>query len=213
MMNAWVNLRTLDYTNLNGEYMTAYPLQWPEGWERTSSYYRQRSRFKPQSFGRVRDELFACLKRMGAQSIVLSTNVPLKNDGMPYATFKTPEDVGVAVYFLYKKKQMVFACDNWKTIEENMLSICKTIEAIRGIERWGASEMLERAFTGFAQLEAPTSDGWWDILQCKQDSSLEVIRANYRRLAKDRHPDFGGTNEAMATLNQAYEKAVAYRMS
>ena len=190
----------------------AYPLQWPQGWKKTEKWYRAKSRFKPQGFGKIRDELFKCLNRMGAKNIVLSTNIPLKQDGMPYATFKTPEDVGVAVYFLYKKKQMVFACDMWKTIEENMLSICKTIEAIRGIERWGASEMLERAFTGFAQLEAPGASTprqreWWEVLNVGKDYSWDLIKEAYRREAKLAHPDNGGSNEKMTWINQAFEKA------
>lgn len=188
---------------------TAYPLQWPAGWSRTA--YRKISRFKSEPFGRVRNQLFTELRRMGAQNIVLSTNIPLKLDGMPYAKFASIDDVGVAVYFTYKKKQMVFACDAWRTIEENTISITRTIDAIRGIERWGASEMLERAFTGFAQIEAPPVQDWWDILQCRRDSSTEVIKANYRRLAKDHHPDNGGSSEMMAKINDAYDVAMRTR--
>jgi DnaJ-domain-containing protein 1 len=148
---------------------------------------------------------------MGAKNIVLSTNVPLKNDGKPYATFKTPDDVGVAVYFLYQKKQLTLACDMYKSIEENTHAICKTIEAIRGIERWGASEMLERAFTGFAQLEAPGAGPkkreWWEILHVHKDYTWEQIKDAYRREAKKAHPDNGGSNEQMTWINRAYEEA------
>lgn len=186
--------------------ITAYPLQWPAGWKR--AIHRRTSKFKPGSFGRVRDELFSELRRMGAQQIVLSTNIPLKLDGMPYAKFASIADVGVAVYFTYKKKQMVFACDTWRTIEENTTSITRTIEALRGIERWGASEMLERAFTGFAQLEAPQKEEWWDVLQCNRHSSVEIIKMQYRRLARDHHPDGGGSDQMMAKINHAYDLAL-----
>lgn len=183
---------------------TAYPLQWPSGWKRTT--YPKDSAFKA-NFGAARDELIKQLKLMGASGVVLSTNVPLRNDGLPYANYSNIKDAGVAVYFTYKKKQMVFACDRWRKVEDNLHAINKTIDAIRGIERWGASEMLERAFTGFAQLEAPSKEEWWDVLQCRRDSSMDVIKAQFRRLAKDHHPDSGGTSAMMAKINHAYDEA------
>lgn len=187
---------------------SAFPLQWPVGWERTKT--RQPSRFSV-SFGKVRDEIVKQLKLMGATNVVMSTNIPLKNDGLPYATYSNIQDTGVAVYFFYKNKQMVFACDKWNRVEDNLHAVNKTIEAIRGIERWGASEMLERAFTGFAQLEAPSKEEWWDVLQCKRDSSPDVIKANFQRLAKDHHPDRGGTVEGMTRLNHARDEALKNR--
>ena len=122
----------------------AFPLYWPEGWKRTA--YRRTSAFKIAAFGKARDLLLAEIKRMGGTSIVLSTNISLRNDGLPYAGQRNPDDPGVAVYFLYKKRQMSFACDAYRKVEENAYAIAKTIEALRGIERWGASDMMERAY-------------------------------------------------------------------
>lgn len=34
----------------------------------------------------------------------------------------------------------------------------------------------------------------------------ELVRASYRILSRERHPDAGGTHEAMVRLNHAYEK-------
>jgi DnaJ-class molecular chaperone len=68
--------------------------------------------------------------------------------------------------------------------------------------------MMERAFTGFAQLAAPVGEEWWDILECRKDSSIEVVKLNFRRLAKDHHPDNGGSNEKMTKINQAYNQAI-----
>lgn len=185
------------------ESIPAFPLQWPAGWKRTT--YREKSRFN-SNFGKARDEMVNQLKLMGAQNVVLSTNAPLRNDGLPYASPVNIKDPGVAVYFYYKKKQMVFACDKWNKIEDNLHAVNKTIEAVRGIERWGASEMMERAFTGFAQLEAPAYE-WWRILGVEQNSSMEEIKSAYRKKCKDVHPDAGGSHELMAALNTAYEQA------
>jgi hypothetical protein len=75
----------------------AYPLSWPDGWKRVP--YRTRSRFKVSGFGRTRDRLLTEIVRMGGSKVVLSTNIPLRNDGPPYANTREPSDPGVAVYF------------------------------------------------------------------------------------------------------------------
>jgi preprotein translocase subunit Sec63 len=46
---------------------------------------------------------------------------------------------------------------------------------------------------------------YYRILQVHPEASLEVIQAAYRRLARQRHPDSGGSNAAMQELNEAYE--------
>jgi hypothetical protein len=52
------------------------------------------------------------------------------------------DDVGVAVYFSYRNQQRCFACDRWNRIQDNMQAISKTIEALRGIERWATGDNL-----------------------------------------------------------------------
>lgn len=188
----------------------AYPLYWPEGWKRTPSWSRVRSRFRT-SFAVSRDFLVAEVKRLGGSQTVLSTNIRLRGDGLPYASEREPEDCGAAVYFTYKKNQMCFACDHYRTVKENLSAIGKTIEALRGMERWGASDMMERAFRGFAALPASAGRDWWEVLQLRRDSPRAAIEANFRRLAIDRHPDHGGSTAAMAELNQARTQALAER--
>ena len=183
----------------------AYPLTWPDGWKRVP--YRTRSRFEVSGFGKARDFLLAEIKRMGGSAVILSTNIPLRNDGLPYANSREPNDPGVAVYFQHKKREMCFACDAFKTVRENAYAIGKTIEALRGIERWGASDMMERAFRGFAALTA--GEDWWDVLECLPTASLDTINSQYRLRARSAHPDAGGDHSAMARLNQARVSALA----
>ena len=184
----------------------AFPLAWPVGWPRTRS--PQRSRFDT-SFTSVRDGLFGQIKLLGGTHIVLSTNIPLRRDGLPYAGQRQPDDRGVAVYFLRRSKQMVFACDRWEKVEDNMRAIEKTIEAIRGIERWGASEMMERAFQAFEALPPPRS--CWDILGLTPGASEDAINSAYRTKAKGAHPDAGGSQAAMSELNRARDEALRSR--
>jgi hypothetical protein len=145
--------------------------------------------------------------------VVLSTDLRLRQDGDPYMSQRQPDDQGVAVYFEYKDRPMVFACDRWDLIHDNIHAIGKTIEALRGIERWGASDMLDRAFTGFTALEYLPGEGWRVVLEMgdswgKTDGILLTIaEQHYRILAKAAHPDHGGSNEAMARLNAARDHA------
>ncbi len=186
----------------------AYPLQWPEHKKRLSSnIYRDSSRFRVSSFAVVRDELFRELSLLPAKNVVLSTNIPLRNDGLPYANFRQPEDPGVAIYFQYKGKSMCFACDRWKKIEDNIQAVRHTINALRGIARWGSGDMLEAAFTGFQALAAPAGKEWWDVLQVPRTCALHVAEGSYKILAMERHPDIGGTVEKMAELNAAIAQA------
>lgn len=185
----------------------AYPLCWPANWPRTAE--RERSRFKT-TFDSARREVFEELRRMGVKdwNVILSTNLELRRDGIPYATAKPKDsDVGVAIYFRKKDggQQLVFTCDRWDRIEDNMWAIAKSIDAIRGISRWGASDMMERAFTGFMALPAP--EQWWDVLGCGRGVSLECAEAQYKIRIRSAHPDAGGSQEMAAKLNWAISKA------
>ena len=188
----------------------AFPLHWPAGWPRARD--PQRSRFDV-SFVAARDGLFDEIGRMGGRYIVLSTNIELRRDGLPYANQPEPRDSGVAVYFERKGRQMVFACDRWDRVKDNMRAIQKTVEAMRGIERWGASDMLERAFSAFEALPAhgaPARRTWREVLGFPPAAQpdREGIDIAYRSKAKRTHPDAGGSIEAFSELQQAREEAL-----
>lgn len=181
----------------------AYPLCWPEGWPRTQ--YPKRSKFWT-SFAVVRDSLIYEIDKLGGINEIISTNVPLRQDGLPYARAGEPDDPGVAVYFEYCGKPMCFACDKYDLVRDNMQAIRKTIEALRGIERWGASDMMERAFAGFAAITDQSNESWRDILDYYGDN-LSAARDRYRYLAKQHHPDLGGNSEEFHRIQKAWEQA------
>jgi hypothetical protein len=184
----------------------AYPLHWPEGRRRTEYHRRQRSRFNT-GFGIAVREVIAELKRLGARNAVVSTNVPLRRDGLPLASAKSVSDPGVAVYFRYKDKPMTFACDRWDKPEDNLWAIAKTIDAMRGISRWGSGDMLDTAFSGFVSLPPPKSP--WTILGVdKRSATRDVINARWRDLAKQHHADAGGSTGMMAEINVARDNAL-----
>lgn len=190
-----------------------YPLYWPEGFTRTRASSRQRARYKV-SPGMARDDLQRELTAMGARRVVVSTNIPYRADGLPYANMRKPDDVGVAVYWTTKDgSERVIACDKWDTVEHNLRAVGLAIEAIRALERTGASDILERAFRGFTALPASTSSPkkrtWREVLGFHAGAfpTADVLKDAYRTVAKIAHPDRGGSQEAFVELEQAYAEA------
>ena len=186
----------------------AYPLQWPEGKSRAK--YRQRAKFKT-AFSTARDGVYHEVSLLGGKQPVLSSNLMLRQDGLPLAKQRNPDDPGVAVYFTYKDQQMCFACDKWDRVTDNIQAVRLTIEALRGIARWGSGDMMEQAFHGFKTLPPPGGDEaippWWVVLDCAEDDPLNLIEQQYLRKRRDAHPDHGGSSEAFHAVINAWEQA------
>lgn len=193
---------------------TAHPLQWPPGWRRTEPYKRKQSRFGqktsrvygyglgPVTMTKARGMLIDELNRLGAKNIVISTNLELRLDGLPKANRKPPEDVGVAVYFTKDGSQMCFPCDKWDRIEDNMYAIAKTIDALRGIERWGAKETVTASFRGFEQIPNDIKPRSFYFKDCE---TKEEIKTRFQKLVKAMHPDQGGDEEEFRDMIEQYE--------
>jgi hypothetical protein len=183
-----------------------WPLQWPIG--RPRLQHGKPSRFKIDFLPAVQ-MLRAEIRRLGAEHLVISTNIELRPDGLPYANRREPEDEGVAVYFTYRKQPMCFACDMWDKVGDNIYAIARTIKALRGIDRWGAGEMFKQAFTAFAAPPVPKSPH--EILGVRPDATQQEIDVAYRRKAKLFHPDApGGSESAMVELNKARDALKAW---
>lgn len=197
----------------------AYPLAWPAYRPRTEHWKREKAAFDA-TFARARDDIIREIRllldvgRHYAPNIVISTNVSLRRDGMPLAGQRAPEDPGVAVYFTYHKREQCFACDRWTRIEDNLRAISKTIEALRGIARWGTGDMMEAAFAGFVALPAPGASStmsWWQELGILESASAIAIEDAYRRLRFIHHPDRSPSADAARfhAINSAYQQAQA----
>jgi hypothetical protein len=144
------------------------------------------------------------IKLLGGRLPVLSSNLSLKRDGLPYAGQKEPEDRGIAVYFTLRNQPFCFACDRWDKTADNVQAIRHTIAALRGIERWGTGDMVQQAFSGFVALPSPESP--YDVLGVKRGATPDEIDAAYKQKARFAHPDAGGSTEAMQRLNDARAK-------
>lgn len=188
----------------------AYPLQWPAHWPRTE--HPKRSQFQT-SQAEAQSGVIHELRLLGATDIVLSTNIKLRQDGLPYASLRPPEDKGVAVYFTLNGETQCIPCDKWISVAENMRAIEKTVEALRGLERWGAKEMVNAAFRGFKALPANaivtpyTARPWHEVLEVSPTASIETIRAAYRSMLHRHHPDKGGDESKFMAVQRAWEEA------
>lgn len=184
--------------------ISAYPLQWPHMFPRTQR--REGGRFQTTLSGAL-ENVDDSLRRFAADSgkkiegLVISSNVTLGAH--------RPDDPGVAVWFTWDGMQVCIPVDRYETVEANLQAIHHIIEARRVELRHGTLALVRASFTGFKALPAPPGSEWWDVLQCKRDTSLEVARAQFRRLASENHPDKGGSADKMAKINEAWDRAQA----
>jgi hypothetical protein len=184
--------------------ISASPLCWPALQPRVAPYQRTSSRFKV-SLAESRTDLLRELALLGAKDIVISSNLELRRDGLPYADAREPSDPGIAVYFSRNKKPFVIACDTYNKVAHNLRAVGVTVEALRTIQRHGASSMLEQAFTGFAALPAAGfKKPWWEVLGVSERSTTTERRDAFNGLCLIHHPDRGGSHERMAEINEAY---------
>jgi hypothetical protein len=235
----------------------AYPLTWPTGVARTASpapapFHRQvtrtsgggngvpathwRSRAQPtvaETYAEVVDEL----KRIKAQGVIISTNIPVKNDGTPWAD-KRPinGDVGVAVYWSLHvsvggRLELVphsIQCDKWNSVAANLHAVALSLEALRGVQRWGAVSQHQvlrgfRALPGAADVDAPPPRrSWREVLevpeggwtaQAPAEAVLAFAKAQYKTMSARMHPDRAAPDDRdeatrrYSEVNEAMEEA------
>lgn len=205
------------------------PLCWPTWFPRTPEHSRTHGRFGVkrktgygtdnltlnQAVNRVMKSLWAFTRpghayRCHADEAIISTNLELRNDGLPRSGQKKPNDPGVAVYFELDGIQRCIPCDMYLRIEDNLAAIAATIEALRTIERHG-SQMFEAAFSGFDALPSPDhviTRSWRDVLDY-DGNSFGIAHAAYLRARKNAHPDHGGSTEKFTEVQRAWEQAYA----
>lgn len=203
--------------------VSRYPLTWPSGWTRTPAHQRRAAAFSKKvdtagyngstykrterlSVGDGLTRLMGELSRLGARSVVVSSNLRLRTDGLPYAAqAKQLDDPGVAVYFTLKGAPRALACDKWTSAAENMAAIAGHIAAVRMQDRYGVGT-LEQAFAGYAALP-PAAAEWWLVLDVPRDADRDQVDRAFKVKARLAHPDTGGSHDAMATVNAAREAA------
>lgn len=169
------------------------------------------------------------LSRLGAANVVITSDLPTRNDGLPYSNGRA-DDPGIAVWFVLadgkgKLHERVFPCDKWRTHAENMTAIARTVEAMRGMDRWGVGQVIERAFAGFTALppgpsstiSPPVERPWREVFapwaraldELSKSERLALVKYRYRDAMDRAHPDRGGSHDTAAELNVAMAAAEA----
>lgn len=183
----------------------AYPLSWPQGFPRAK--YRENGAFRSSydsALGNVQKSLrmFAADSGKKLEHAIMSSNMTL--------TGLSGGDPGVAVWFVWDGMQVCIPVDRYNSVASNLQAIHHIVEARRVELRHGTLALVRATFTGFTALPAPVGKHWRDILALPSDmrpTGVDIESA-YKRLALVRHPDKGGSTEAMAELNTARETAL-----
>ena len=181
----------------------AYPLTWPENFPRSTR--REAGQFKT-SLAKALANVEGSLRLFGRDSgkpvsnVVLSSNVTLGTN--------KPADPGVAAWFHWDGMQVCIPVDRYATVEANLQAIHHILEARRTELRHGTLALVRATFQGFRALPAPAGRSCWEVLGLNPGAKREHIEASYRLLAKQRHPDAGGSADAMAELNAARDAAL-----
>jgi len=180
----------------------AYPLSWPREFPRAKS--RDKGTFKTSLSGAIRNvqdslRLFSLDSGKKLENIIISSNVSLG--------VSKPDDPGVSVWFTWDGMDLCIAVDRYQTVEANLQAIHHILEARRVELRHGTLALVRATFQGFRALPAPDKKTWRQVLAVGEVCTLEQAEKQYRILASTRHPDKGGSHEAMAELNKAWEEA------
>lgn len=187
-----------------------FPLEWPIGWKRARS--RRSGTFKKAgawiNVEAATNRLERELDRLGAKEPTLSTNLTLNLRGIPRGDVN-PGDPGAAVYFSFRGKATVLACDTYYRVADNIAALAAHIEHLRAIERHGVGT-IEQALAGYKALPADTAANWRAVFGFSADSvvTLEQLETAYRTTARQKHPDLGGSDIEMAHVNRARDYAL-----
>lgn len=208
------------------EAIPRYPLAWPVGWKRTTYSQRRYGKFsetietrQPDNSVKKRSKSVSMveavtrlekqIEALGGNDATLSTNVKLNLRGTPYGN-EQPGDPGAAVYFRFKGRATVLACDTFYTLADNIAALAAHIDALRRIERYGVGT-IEQALAGYKALPADTAANWRAVFGFSADVRVtrEQLDSAYKAAARQRHPDLGGSDMEMSHINRAREFALA----
>lgn len=199
------------------------PLEWPPHLPRTEYADRKQARFhnknsdgwgyRRKTPAQARDYVTEELDRLGGSMVVISTDFNVNKDEWSFrANQRQPDDPGVAVYFDFDGNRQLIAIDVYECAADNLWAVGRTIAALRQIKRDGGPRIMRTAVSGFKALPENTGGpSWWDVLELDSAVGVDEIRSAYKRLAFDRHPDRGGSNDAFVELQNAMRQGLAAR--
>jgi hypothetical protein len=97
---------------------------------------------------------------------------------------------------------------------DNLRAIYLTIEGLRMAYRRGLGDLLTNTVSQMLHLGAGAQvRDPYEVLGVRPDAPLAVAEASYKALARERHPDTGGTDDDMRELNDAIARIRKERTS
>lgn len=183
----------------------AFPLCWPQHIARTEPSRRAWGGFQVTP-DIATQELVKEVKRSGGRNLIISTNRPVRQDGLPRAAAREPDDPGVAVYFERKGKRICIPCDTYDRVWKNIRAIGLSIGDMRRPEARGCTQITDQAFTAFVALPPPGDKPWFEVLRVSPDAGPKEINEAYRKLARDLANR--GDEIQLRELNVAREQAM-----
>ncbi len=204
--------------------ITKSPLCWPDAVPRTAPHRRGSPKFDDRSLDQAARFTIHEINRLNKrrwdyqdENVIISSNLKLRQDGLPLSNQPEPADSGIAVYFTLKinrngkliERPIVMSCDKWKKPADNLYAIGKDIEAQRSRERWGCTN-YEQAFRGYLAIpERCGGKAWWETLGILPSANRDTVEQAYKIRAKVAHPDTAGTNGEFVALKEAFDQAMA----
>lgn len=184
-----------------------FPLLWPDGKKRTTSYQRQKGHFNTATVAAALDDLSSEMSRCSIRYYELTANFSGRGNAMGRV-----DDPGAALWFLAPKSDitatqnlMTIACDKFDTICQNIRGISLTMQRLRLVDEIGAYSFVQ-AVKG-AEALPPPDPPWWTTLHITEQTPLAIAELAYRELSKAAHPDAGGDRVAWDRLSRAIEQA------
>lgn len=186
-----------------------YPLLWPPEKPRTMPRDRLARRWDHCTLQSARSDLDAECKLARIHDYAVSLGVEPGT--------RAVRDCGVVMWFMQPDGRggwamSCHASDRFREPAQNLKAVAMTIQRLRQVADYGVYT-VEQAMRGAAYDALPPPKApprpWWEILSVTPTSPRFVVDAAFRALAQRMHPDKGGSADAMAALNEAYERAKA----
>lgn len=115
-----------------------------------------------------------------------------------------PNQTIVTVKYILHGREIVLTSDKQQSPKDNLRVIWMTVQSLRLNELRGMSEIFTSAYL---QIGAPILEkDPWGVLGLPRGTALSVCDAQFKVLAKQNHPDTGGSTEKFKELNDAIDK-------
>ena len=151
----------------------------------------------------TRIDLALELLRFGVQEMTIGADGRTNRYGWPAFDVRGMNPA-IAIRFKLKGELVTLCQARFPRQVWNLRSIGLTVKAMRDIDRHGAGQILGDMIRGLA-LPAPDH---WSILGIRRTENPALIQRAYRIAMTIAHPDRGGSDEAAARVNQAYQAAL-----